>query len=284
MTTPTPLQHLPNCYEVSRYRSPEFGPIDPKRTNLKQELFNREWGEIYLEPRPYIDTYFSLVTETICAESNHSFRTEKIAKPIIAKRLFVVFSGPRYLEKLRSLGFRTFDGIIDESYDQESNDLKRFARAVEQMRYLSTQDPVELYQQVQPILEHNHQRVHGLKEETQQKMIEEQLEQLNQVVTRLANAPLLELPTELKEQKQKLDEEQKLHPELFPADWDKHGRAAGPIRNKQMADYADVLIAVWDGKSRGTKNMIDEMNKLMKPVYIVWIGEPIIMHVELDEF
>ena len=70
----------------------------------------------------------------------------------------------------------------------------------------------------------------------------------------------------------------------FPADWNKHGKAAGPIRNRQMAEYADCLIAVWDGKSRGTKNMIDEMNKLMKPVYIVWIGEPIIMHVELDEF
>lgn len=43
----------------------------------------------------------------------------------------------------------------------------------------------------------------------------------------------------------------------FPADWEKHGKAAGPIRNKQMADYADALIAFWDGKSRGTKNMID---------------------------
>ena len=61
---------------------------------------------------------------------------------------------------------------------------------------------------------------------------------------------------------------------MFNADWNKHGRAAGPMRNKQMADYADVLIAVWDGQSKGTKNMIDQMNKLNKPVFIVWIGEP----------
>ncbi len=60
----------------------------------------------------------------------------------------------------------------------------------------------------------------------------------------------------------------------FPADWNKHGKAAGPIRNRQMANYGDVLVAVWDGKSKGTKNMIEEMNKLKKPVYIVWIGEP----------
>lgn len=42
----------------------------------------------------------------------------------------------------------------------------------------------------------------------------------------------------------------------FPADWDKLGKAAGPIRNKQMGDYADGLLAFWDGKSRGTNHMI----------------------------
>jgi hypothetical protein len=58
----------------------------------------------------------------------------------------------------------------------------------------------------------------------------------------------------------------------FPADWNTHGKAAGPIRNKQMAEYADALIAVWDGKSKGTKNMIETMNKLKKPVYVIWVG------------
>lgn len=43
----------------------------------------------------------------------------------------------------------------------------------------------------------------------------------------------------------------------FPAEWDKYGRSAGPIRNKQMADYADGLFTFWDGDSRGTKNMIE---------------------------
>lgn len=44
----------------------------------------------------------------------------------------------------------------------------------------------------------------------------------------------------------------------FPADWDRHGKGAGYIRNKEMAKYADALVAVWDGKSRGTKNMIKQ--------------------------
>ena len=45
---------------------------------------------------------------------------------------------------------------------------------------------------------------------------------------------------------------------VFPADWAQYGRRAGPMRNRQMADYADALLAYWDGKSRGTKNMIEE--------------------------
>lgn len=45
---------------------------------------------------------------------------------------------------------------------------------------------------------------------------------------------------------------------VFPADWDTHGRAAGPIRNREMAEYADGLIAIIKGKSRGTRNMVKE--------------------------
>jgi len=43
----------------------------------------------------------------------------------------------------------------------------------------------------------------------------------------------------------------------FPAQWDLYGKSAGYKRNQQMAEYADGLIAFWDGKSRGTKHMID---------------------------
>lgn len=43
---------------------------------------------------------------------------------------------------------------------------------------------------------------------------------------------------------------------VFPADWNAHGKAAGPIRNTEMANYADALIAIWDGESRGTSHMI----------------------------
>lgn len=56
---------------------------------------------------------------------------------------------------------------------------------------------------------------------------------------------------------------------LFPADWDKYKKAAGYIRNKQMAEYADSLIAFWDGKSKGTKHMIDLAEKYNLNIRII---------------
>lgn len=54
----------------------------------------------------------------------------------------------------------------------------------------------------------------------------------------------------------------------FPADWNAHGKAAGPIRNNQMAEYADALIAIWDGSSRGTKHMIEAAKKRGLKVFV----------------
>ena len=63
----------------------------------------------------------------------------------------------------------------------------------------------------------------------------------------------------------------------FPANWDKYGKAAGLIRNRQMAEYASsggedcrgILFAFWDGVSRGTKNMIDTAEKYGLEVHII---------------
>ena len=56
--------------------------------------------------------------------------------------------------------------------------------------------------------------------------------------------------------------------ELHPADWNRHGRAAGPIRNEEMAKVADRLVAFWDGKSSGTKSMISLAKKYKLEVLV----------------
>jgi hypothetical protein len=55
---------------------------------------------------------------------------------------------------------------------------------------------------------------------------------------------------------------------VFEAQWKKHGKAAGPIRNELMARYADALVAIWDGASRGTAHMIGAMRALNKMAYV----------------
>lgn len=60
----------------------------------------------------------------------------------------------------------------------------------------------------------------------------------------------------------------------FPADWDGYGKSAGPIRNKKMAEYADALLLIWDGESKGSDNMKRSMILEGKPIYEVILRRP----------
>ena len=55
----------------------------------------------------------------------------------------------------------------------------------------------------------------------------------------------------------------------FPADWEKYGKAAGHIRNRQMAEYADACVVFWDGQSKGSANMVKVALELKLPLVIV---------------
>lgn len=56
--------------------------------------------------------------------------------------------------------------------------------------------------------------------------------------------------------------------EIYPAEWDKYGRSAGPRRNEQMAQVADKVVVFWNFKSRGTKNMVEMAKKYKKELFI----------------
>lgn len=104
----------------------------------------------------YNQSYYSIVTETI-AFNTHNQYTEKLAKPILAQRLFVVFSGQYYLRNLRNKGFQTFGSIIDESYDDIEDSYTRYARAWKQVEYLCNQDPDDIVKRIELIVKHNQQ-------------------------------------------------------------------------------------------------------------------------------
>jgi hypothetical protein len=69
--------------------------------------------------------------------------------------------------------------------------------------------------------------------------------------------------------------ERKLLMRVYPADWDRYGKSAGYKRNQQIVDYADIVVAFWDGQSKGTKHSIDLAVKQNKQVliYTDWKGK-----------
>lgn len=103
------------------------------------------------------ETVYSIVAET--GHLRPSIPTEKTWKPMIARRLFVMFSNAGFLRDLRNSGFKTFGTIIDESYDDIEDNHERWTRAMQQCEWLCLQDPVEIMQQCNDILEHNYTMV-----------------------------------------------------------------------------------------------------------------------------
>ena len=55
----------------------------------------------------------------------------------------------------------------------------------------------------------------------------------------------------------------------FPADWATYGKSAGSIRNRQMAEYTDTAYVFWDGKSRGSQDMVRQMSNAKKPCTLI---------------
>jgi hypothetical protein len=103
----------------------------------------------------YNQTAYSIVGETEW-DNTHFFLTEKTSKCLIARRLFVMFSGQYWLKHFRELGFQTFSSVIDESYDVIEDPTTRWAMAYEQVRSLCEQDQRTVLDRLEPVLEHNY--------------------------------------------------------------------------------------------------------------------------------
>jgi hypothetical protein len=68
----------------------------------------------------------------------------------------------------------------------------------------------------------------------------------------------------------KFSDERHIECVVFPALWNTHGKAAGFIRNQQIVDACDIVLAFWDGKSKGTEHTISLAKKAKKPTFIVY--------------
>ena len=105
----------------------------------------------------YKRVYFNVVTES-CYYDECIYFSEKIFKPIGQLTPFILMSTPYSLAKLREIGFKTFDGWIDESYDNEEDNDKRFFMIIEVIKNLCGESREELhdwYYSMTDILIHN---------------------------------------------------------------------------------------------------------------------------------
>lgn len=161
MATTSELKWLPATYEVEQYNSPVISPGPAERTFVKHELFNNTWGEIYLKAEPYIDTYFSLVTETVF-EQPWPFRTEKIAKPLAIGHPFIVATTPGYYRDLHRMGFKTFGHVIDETFDSIDNHQDRMDRIITIVQDLCQQDLALFQKECYNVCKYNQQHLQEL--------------------------------------------------------------------------------------------------------------------------
>lgn len=115
----------------------------------------------------YERTWYSVICETVYL-SDTFFMAEKFTKTVLACRPFVLFGPPGYLNRLKQLGFRTFDSVIDESYDLDKIAETRYKAAWAQVLSLSQQDPLQVYRELRPVLDHNLQHLDRLWQQTLQ--------------------------------------------------------------------------------------------------------------------
>lgn len=164
MSRGRPVRLLDSKYEVDRYHD----HLSITTTEFaKYKLFNNEWGDIYLKAEPYIDTYFSVVTETVF-EYPYSFRTEKIWKPIAIGHPWIVAANYGYYRDLRKLGFKTFDHLIDESFDLIENNNDRIVRIAETVEDLCKSGASEFLQAAKDICKYNQQHLWTIRGPVQQ--------------------------------------------------------------------------------------------------------------------
>jgi len=123
---------------------------------LTEQEHNSHWT---LVPEHYDDAYCNLVFETLydAEQSGGAFISEKTFKPIRHAQPFIIFGTAHSLKTLKQLGYRTFDHVLDNSYDCEVNNTQRYLKTLETLKTLDQQDLHAWYVSCRDDILHNQQ-------------------------------------------------------------------------------------------------------------------------------
>ena len=150
-----PVRLLPEQYEIDR-ALPNMATVPTGF--VKHHLFGNTWGDAIVNPQAYIDTYFSVVTETIY-DYPYTFRTEKIWKPMIMVHPFVVAANRGYYKDLHSAGFQTFGHLIDESFDLIDDPRDRANRIVDVVADICYNGAASFLESARSVCKYNYQQL-----------------------------------------------------------------------------------------------------------------------------
>lgn len=99
-------------------------------------------GYGYEDVQPYRESIISLISDTIFFK-HQGFISEKVFKPIMYLQPFLIAGPSHYLREIRNMGFKTFDGFIDESYDEEVDNKLRLEKVISELIRISNL-PIEV--------------------------------------------------------------------------------------------------------------------------------------------
>lgn len=142
---------LPGKYEDDFFEIPQ-----PSWSAINDNYFRLDLGNrsTMINDKLFVDTYFSVIAET-WFYSDVIDITEKTWKAILVGHPFVILSSPGLYKELHNRGYKTFNGLIDESFDSiEDHDL-RLKHAVDSISELCQSDLKKFMQEARPICEHN---------------------------------------------------------------------------------------------------------------------------------
>lgn len=123
---------------------------------------NKEYGDDFyinrFNPEVCLDTWFNVIPEASYGDSEGNvFLSEKTFKSIVCNHPFIILGSKGSLKELRKLGYKTFDGWIDESYDELDN-WERFEAIVEAIKKVDAiENKLEWFKSMEPIIKHNYE-------------------------------------------------------------------------------------------------------------------------------
>jgi hypothetical protein len=153
---------IKDCYLDGRWlptkEIEEFNKTLPRLINGKN---NNEFDDNYyirrITDNVFKNSWVSVISEALFSDNENSvFLSEKIFKPIACMQPFIILGNKNSLKYLKQLGYRTFEGVINESYDN-LNSFERFDAIIDEIkRIIHIQDKLSWYRSMEEILDHNY--------------------------------------------------------------------------------------------------------------------------------